>query len=437
DWVDQGLREKDEKGKEYWAYGGDYGDKPNDGNFCCNGLVLPDRKPNPSLMEVKKVYQYIKTYPVDAAKGIVRVRNKYEFITTDFVQGTWELTANGKVIQTGTLPKLSIKPWQDQTVELGLTQPAIETSTEYHLNVSFALAADTPWAKKGHVVAWDQFEVPFESPAGKVADITDMGTIRHLQDGEKIIVRGDNFMIEINKLGQLESYLYKGNKLITGSMRNNYWRVPIDNDNGNKMPNRQGVWKNALQSIKSITHFTDVFGNQALRIGYDMTLNAGKVVQRNVYTIFGSGDIVVESIYMPGEKLPNLPRFGMQLTLPGEFKNLKWYGRGPHESYWDRQTGAAYGIYQSTVENTIHPYVRPQEVGNMTNVRWVTVTNRRGIGLMAIGQPGLYVSAWPFTMNDLESAEHINELVRRDITTLNLDYKQMGLGGDNSWGARP
>ncbi len=135
--------------------------------------------------------------------------------------------------------------------------------------------------------------------------------------------------------------------------------------------------------------------------------------------------------------LPNLPRFGMQMGIPGEFNTITWYGRGPHESYWDRKTGAAVGIYSGSVEEQIHPYIRPQEVGNKTDVRWVTLTNEEGVGLRITGLPLLSISAWPFSMSDLEGAEHTFELNRRSFVTLNIDFKQMGVGGDNSWGARP
>ncbi|OVE78622.1 hypothetical protein BVY01_04905, partial [bacterium I07] len=165
-------------------------------------------------------------------------------------------------------------------------------------------------------------------------------------------------------------------------------------------------------------------------------LPAGKSELNIVYTIYGSGDIVVDTRFTPGMKLPDLPRFGMQMQIPGRFNKMTWFGRGPHESYWDRKTGAAIGIWEGSVEDQIHPYIFPQETGNKTDVRWVTWTDSQKAGLLVVGMPGLSISAWPFTMQDLERAEHTFDLNHRRQITVNIDHKQMGLGGDNSWGAR-
>ena len=437
DWVDQGLSEKDADGNDYWAYGGDYGDKPNDGNFCCNGVVLPDRTPNPSLHEVKKVYQYIKAFPVDAVNGKIRIRNKYDFITLDFVQPSWELTANGKVIQKGKLKKLSLAPTEETVVTVPLKTPKIEIGVEYHLNISFALAKDSPWAKKGHIVAWDQIEVPFATQEAPKTDVASMSSVEFKQDSNGLTVTGKDFALNINGDGLIDSLKYKSEDLLTSPLTPNFWRVPIDNDNGNKMPNRQGIWKTAGQTRQMTKATVEQISDQVIRVAIDSTLKAGDSTQRIVYTIFGNGEIVIENTFVPNGSLPNLPRFGMQMAMPGEFKNVKWFGRGPHETYWDRKTSGAVGVYEKTTEQFVHPYVRPQEMGNKTDVRWMTVTNDSGVGIMAKGIGHLSISAWPFTMADLEAARHINELPRRDITTVNIDYKQMGLGGDNSWGARP
>lgn len=178
---------------------------------------------------------------------------------------------------------------------------------------------------------------------------------------------------------------------------------------------------------------------QVVRIVADATLPAGESGYRAVYTVYGSGDVVVESSINPREDLPELPRFGMQMGLRGEFNTMTWYGRGPYETYWDRKSGAAVGVYSGPVEDQIYDYFRPQENGNKTDVRWAAWTNGDGVGLMAVGMPLLNVSAWPYTMDDLEKAKHINELPRRDTVTVNLDYKQMGVGGDDGWtpNARP
>ena len=234
-------------------------------------------------------------------------------------------------------------------------------------------------------------------------------------------------------------FKFTNTEMLASPLVPNFWRVPIDNDRGNGMANRQGVWKDAGKNRKLTSINVSEVSSQVVSISVDYTLPAGKgSTFSTVYTIFSTGDVTVENNVAPGSvALPNLPRFGMQMAMPKQFNKLGWFGRGPHESYWDRKTGAAVGVYKGSVKNNVHNYPRPQENGNKTDVRWATITNKNGKGLLAVGMPLLSVSAWPYSMADLEKAAHTNELPARDFVTVNLDYKQMGVAGDNSWGARP
>ncbi len=440
DWVDQGLRKYDDDGSMFWAYGGDFGDNPNDGNFCCNGLVQPDRKPNPSLHEVKKVYQRIHVTPVDTAAGVVSIANEYDFVGLDFVDVTWELTCDGAVIQKGELPRLTAAAGDIQHVKIPFTAPTPDRAAEYWLKVSFALAEDHRWGPKGHVVAWDQFKVPVETPEPTVADLRLMPDVTLRQESEAYTVSGLNFKVTVaNRSGALESFVFKGFEMMAAPLTPNFWRPPIDNDNGNGMPRRLGVWRQAgpNRTVESVR--AEQTTPKTVRITVESVLPVGDGTRCvTTYDIYGTADVVVAMSLVPsGEKIPELPRCGMQMAIPGQFSKMTWFGRGPQETYWDRQTGAAVGLYSGPVEEQIHVYVRPQENGNKTDVRWMTLTNERGRGLLAVGMPLLSASAWPFSMEDLEKATHINKLPRRDFITLNLDYKQMGVGGDDSWGARP
>ncbi|MBN1806198.1 MAG: DUF4981 domain-containing protein [Sedimentisphaerales bacterium] len=439
DWADQGLRKKNDEGQEFWAYGGDYGDNPNDGNFCCNGLVQPNRNPNPSLFEVKKVYQRIHVIPVDVLAGKFHIHNEYDFLNLDFTDIKCELSADGQIIQRGTLPKLALAPDGKRELQLNFKKPELKPDTEYWIKISFALAENNSWAKRGHIVAWDQFKVPFEVPSAPAVDLKSMPSLALNQTTRNITVTGDGFeLIFALESGALESFLFDEKQLISSPMIPSFWRVPIDNDNGNKMPERLGIWRNAgpdrtVNSVKA-----EQIEPQVVRITTEANIPVGiNSIYKCVYTVYGSGDIIIDSDFTPGGRmLPDLPRFGLQMQLPAQFNKVTWLGCGPHENYWDRKTGAAVGLYQRNINEFIHRYVRPQENGNRSDVRWIALTDPNSMGLVAIGMPTIDVSAWPFTMKALEEAKHIHEPPVGDTITLNLDYKQMGVGGDDSWGAR-
>jgi beta-galactosidase len=303
------------------------------------------------------------------------------------------------------------------------------------------LADDTRWARRGHVVAWEQFELGFEAVVGPKVDVAAMGTLELDESAGVVTVRGQDFTVTISEeSGAIESFKAGGKELIAGPLVPNFWRAPTDNDKagGNNMPRRLKAWKRAGPGRKVHEVRVEQREPQVVRVAIEGTLPAGESKYMNTYTIYGSGDVIVESKLHAGD-VPNLPRIGMQMAMPAEFDTMRWYGRGPHETYWDRKTGAAVGLYSGKVDELVHPYIRPQENGNRTDVRWVALTNRDGAGLLAVGLPLLYVSAWPYTMEDLEKAEHTYDLPKRDTITVNLDYRQRGVGGDDSWSenARP
>jgi beta-galactosidase len=441
DFVDQGIR-KFENGKQFWAYGGDYGDVPNDGTSCCDGLVQPDRKLKPQINEMKKVYQYIKVEPVDVAHGGVRIRNKYAFITLDFVDINWELTANGKVIQQGTLPKLSIGPGQTQDVNVPITEPTIKPAgTEYYLKVNFALSQDTLWAKAGHVVAWDQLQVPWAVEPIPPEDPNGMNSLTRSETSSQHIVTGTNFQVAIGKTsGLLESFVYQGTQLIASNLVPNFWRAPTDNDLGNGMPSEHGAWKTAGQTrtVDSITVSQPLSAKVVISVDFTLPSAVNNSDYDIVYTIYGNGDVHIQASINPTltpNPLDKLPRFGTQLAMPGQFNRIQWYGRGPWETYWDRKTSGDVGLYSMDVKKFIFDYLRPQENANRTDVRWMKVTDPNGFGLQFKGDGLLMTSAWPYLMSDLENVRHPSDMTPRNIITVNVDYKQMGVGGDNSWGA--
>ncbi|HUU29895.1 MAG TPA: glycoside hydrolase family 2 TIM barrel-domain containing protein [archaeon] len=438
DWVDQGLRKKNEEGQEFWAYGGDFGDYPNDGNFLINGLVFPDRVPHPSLYEVKKVYQYIKVKPVDLTKGAVEIFNNYDFSSLDFVEATWELKADDLVLQSGVLPKLNLGPHQSRKIRIPFQKPEIKPGTEYWLNLSFARSQASPLVPEGHEVAWEQFALPFAAIESTPVDMKDLPALQLAESPGQAEVKGQDFSVVIDKENaMLISYRYRGQELIKRGPVPNFWRAPIDNDRGNGMPDRLGVWRKAgeIRQVRKVA--VKKVSPKLVRVEAAVYLPAVQADYELSYSIFATGDLVVSNSFNPGREQPDMPRYGMRMTIPGEFSSFTWYGRGPHETYQDRKSGARVGIYSGTVDEQLVPYVRPQENGNKTDVRWVALTNDQGVGLLAVGMPLLSVSAQHYTMQDFEKAGHPFELSRRDDITLNLDYKQMGVGGDDSWGALP
>ncbi len=445
DWVDQGVRKKGSNGKDFWAYGGDFGDKPNDDNFNTNGLVLPDRTPHPGLTEVKKSYASIQVEPVDLAHGKVRVRNKYNFIDLGFVRATWNLEENGHSIQTGELAVGALAPGESKDVDLDWKQPAPVPGAEYFVTVSFQLAQDTPWAAKGDVLAWDQFQVPFPVAPAPSRAVDHLPAVRLSEVPGELVASNDSFSIAIDKdSGSISSYNVGGRELLSAPLEPNFWRAPTDNDRGNHMPERQGVWQLASLHRSCAEAKGEQAAPNVVKISASCRLAAGNATQSYVYTIYGDGSVEVDSAFHPGDgRLPDLPRVGMQVRVSGSLRNVEWYGRGPQENYWDRNLGAAIGTYKDKVDNLWFAYVEPQETGNRTDVRWVSLTDDQGFGLKAIGMPLLSFSAWPFRMSELEHEKtpvnlghkHSAEIVRSADITVNLDYRQMGVGGDDSWGA--
>ncbi|MBN2474681.1 MAG: DUF4981 domain-containing protein [Pirellulales bacterium] len=424
----------------FFAYGGDFGPPgtPSDGNFCMNGLVAADRTPHPSLYQVKKVYQYIQVKPVDLGAGKVEIANRHEFVDLGHVACLWRLTADEQTLGEGTLPVEGIGPGEKRVVTIPLEAPETEPGVEYWLDLSFRLKEKAAWADKGHEVAFEQFKMPW-AKAADVLDAAGLPTIE-IEDGPNQVTLGSTQFLATfdRKSGLLTSLQAQGVQLVAEPLRPHFWRAPIDNDRGNGMPNRCDAWRRAGEGWTLDAFTVERVSPAIVRLVTKGRLPDVEAEYDVVYHIFGSGDVVIDASYRAGErKLPEIPRFGMQMAMPGGFENLSWYGRGPEENHWDRQDGYRVGLYRGTVAEQFVDYSEPQENGNKTDVRWLTLTNDQGVGLMATGMPTLSVSALHYRTSDLEGVAHTYEMTRRKEITLNLDYQQMGVGGDNSWGAWP
>jgi beta-galactosidase/beta-glucuronidase len=446
DWVDQGLAKVDEKGVRYWAYGGDFGDTINDMDFCINGLIWPDRTPHPPMAEFKKLIQPLSVQPVDLLAGRVAVTNKHDFVTLDYLVGEWELVMDGAVVQHGPLPVLSTRPGFTETLSLPYSQPRMEPGAECFLNLRFRLAKDTVWAKAGHEVAWEQFKLPIAAPEARILQTATTAPLKLVEGPAEVAVRGDGFEVAFDRVsGQVQRYTWKNQALMQAGPKLNIWRAPTDNDGFKWMENEDhkllAQWLHA--GLDRLTYHLEALEcaqpkPQAAQIKAVYRVQAEGVEagfqQTVTYTIYGDGQMLVDlAVHCFGE-LPPLPRMGVALEVPAGFEQFTWFGRGPQESYIDRKAGVPVGLYQGSVDEQYVPYIMPQENGNKTDVRWAALQNGK-VGLLAIGEPLLEVSVSHFSVENLTSAYHTNELVRLDSVSFNLDFQQCGVGG-NSCGPR-
>jgi beta-galactosidase len=442
DWVDQGIWKTTPDGRRYFGYGGDFGDSPTDGNFCCNGLVLPDRTITPKTIEVKKCYQNVGFKPVDLAAGRVEIVNKFFFTDLDGFECAWSLEEDGRRIQSGTLGRLGLAPRQARTVDVPFKKPAARPGAEYFLNFSVSLAEATAWAPKGHEIAAEQFKLPFAAAAAPpVAAI--LPPLRKSESGATIVISGRDFEIKFDsRLGKLVSYRFRGTELLRRGPEPNFWRAPTDNDFGNGLPARCAVWQRASVNRTLVSFDVEAKGEGTIRLTARFDLPDVRSKHTTTYTVFGSGEVIVENrIEIGTADLPELPRFGMRLRVPAGFESVEWFGRGPHENYWDRAASAFVGRYRSTARDLFVPYVSPQENGYRTDVRWVAIRDPKGRGLAFHGLDLIGFSALRYAIEDMTQKSrgtmHPVDLVERDFVEVNVDYRQTGVGGQNSWGARP
>ncbi len=374
----------------------------------------------------------------------IEIVNRYDFTNLDAFELRWSMLADGETIAEGRIDTLSLAPRDSAHVSLPLPRINPLAGVEYLLNVEYFTKEATPIVPAGHRVAWEQFELPFQGPVD-VSDVSSFPTLTLETTGDSYRIEGELFSLSFDRSsGLIRSFTNRGTELLLSGPEPNFWRAPTDNDFGNDMQRRHRVWREAGKERFIARVAAEEVSDRIVRVDVEAKLPAGFTKIYTTYTVYGSGDIVVTNRFVPtpaDSTLPELPRLGMTMTLPAEFDRIAWYGRGPHESYWDRKTGAAVGLYNGSVMEQYFPYIRPQENGNKTDVRWVTLTNDEGVGLVAIGMPLLSVSAHHFTIDDFdEGLEKRNrqpyDLEPADFVALNLDWKQMGVGGDTSWGAR-
>ncbi len=433
DWVDQTIETEDEAGRPYRAYGGDFGPAgfPTDGNFLANGLISSDRRLHPHAHEVAKVYQPVRVEM--PAPGRLAIGNRRSFTDLSDLAGSWEVREGGELAAEGALSGLSVPPGETREVDLAL--PDFDSGGERLLTVRFRDA--------DREVAREQFALPGHAPAAVPPSGSRPG-VEETDDG--VTVAGDGFAAEFDpRTGLLRRYSFQGTTLIDRGPTPNFWRAPTDNDYGYAQPVRSGVWRLAGRSpSRQLESFEVERGATSVRVESRFRLRSVGAALRVAYEVFPDGTLSVESaLSEANEDLPEIPRFGMLLSLPGALDEVAWYGRGPFENYWDRRTAALVSRYRLPVREMAHDYVRPQETGNRTDARWVALApTGGGPGLLMVGLPTVDFSALPYRIADLDGGEtkgrdHATDLVPRDEVTLLVDLRQQGVGGDDSWGATP
>ncbi len=460
DWVDQGLKKEipGKPGEYFYAYGGDYGDRPTNWTFCLNGLTTPDRSITPKMEEVKKVYQNIAVCPVDLLNGKVSVQNKYRFTNLCKFGLSWELSCDGTIIEAGELDHFVLDPGKSADVIIQFKKPVLKAGSEYFLKIIFKLKTDESWAPRGHIVAWEQLPVPFKVPAVEPVSPRSLDTPLLSEKGDWISISGKIFELRFNKkVGTITDLSYFGTSIlktnpeavyglhretdfiyqdtvtderVAGPVLNLY-RAPVDNDRKEFVKQ----WENAglgfimVPDVKSIT----VKQHQGfIEIGADIFSRSEKgytVRQHTVYRVYGNGFIDVNTLFDPAPLACPLPRLGFLMQMNEGFENISYYGAGPHENYRDRMRSAAIGRYGNTADQMFVPYLHPQDCGNRCAVRWFTVTDHNGTGMMIVADSLLNFSALHYTPSDFSRANHPYELKRRSETILTIDMQHCGLGG--------
>lgn len=444
DWCDQTIEHKDEKGNKIAAYGGDLGfvGVPNDSNFCANGLVAADRSLHPHIWEVKKVYQYIDFQPVMFTTDQVQIKNRYDFIDLSHVDIKWVVESDGKVILTGSFPISNLKAQADTIIALPIANIKPVPGKEYFLKLEAVTNMQQPLVDKGHIEAMSQWKLPLFIAQTSARQFNGKSDVSDTKDA--IAVSGNGFYIRFNKeTGAMDSLVYNGESMILQGLTPNFWRPLTDNDVPNKTLQRCGTWKKAgpERVLRNINVNTLPDGIVSVSTLYD--LKAQNSTLEISYQIRPDGVFKTDYSFNPGKKeLPEMPRFGAYFILPAQFDNMSWLGRGPHENYADRKNSAAIGKYNASVWSQFHAYVRPQETANKCDVRWVSLTDKSGNGLLVIGDQPLSVSAWNTTQEKLDhipfpiERKHGGSIQKEDFVWFNIDAEQMGVGGDNSWGAQ-
>lgn len=438
EWADHGLRRQTEDGQEWFAYGGDFGDHPNDLKFCIDGMVYPDRQPHTGLIEYKQVIAPVKVYDVDVLNGVIKVENRYDFLDMSNLTFSWELLKDGVAIKSGRVTDFVLSPHEtcEVTLPFAVSKTANE-KTQYHLNTYFDTKEAPIFMDATMNVYTNQIELPIELVAE--SNISPKLTPFKVSENDfEILVICDSVEITFDKIyGQLKQYKRFGKEMITEGLKENFFRAPTDNDEKGWIGRTDcpaGEWRKAgLEHLRRNVKSTSVDIAQD-KVTITVEANFAQIAEYLAfettvkYIITGDGMIDVQGKFVPLKDLSLIPRIGMTMTLSKDYDHFSWFGRGPQESYVDRKESAIVGIYRGSVADQFEPYIIPQENGNKTETRWAALVNENGDGLLVAAKSLMDVSVMHYTQKNLTDALHTYDLEEIDGTVVNIDYGQSGLG---------
>lgn len=438
DWIDQAIMTTDENGNEYLAYGGDFNENPHDGHFCGNGLLFGDRKPTPKLYEIKKLYQNVDFKDINAEKGVIEIKNKFLFTNLNEFELYWCQCSDKGIFREGSA-EIDVKPGEKYVLDLELNKI---TSTECYLNLELRVKENTPWCDAGHVVAEQQFVInEFENTYDELEGDLPL-IVADTYGSLRIFCDDVHIRFEKRERNQLYSIKVGGEELLSAPVRLNFWRALTDNDRGSRAGSRLGCWRDAgtTPGIYNNTKFS-IEGYKIIENEKKVVITCGATICTQpeskasiIYTITSKG-IEVDMQFYPDSSLPEIPEVSMLFELPADFENITYLGNGPHENYIDRNNGVKLGVYNTTVTDMYTDYLKPQECGNRTGVRYATLVGNKKT-FTVIAEPIMEFNASHYLPLELENAWHKKDLPQSDRTVVRVIARQQGVGGYDSWGAK-
>jgi beta-galactosidase len=425
DFKDQGLLKKDSLGNDFFAYGGDFGEKRHHGNFCLNGIVSSDGRPKAAMYECKRVYQPIES--IYLGGGRIEIENRHASVNSDAYDFFLNIRKEGHLETAQTMKPVRIEAGGKIEISIASYLPKNLTDGEYHAEIIWKLKEDKPWAARGHIVASNQFVLTdIKRPVLKVIKETPKLTIDDMYE-----VTGDQFKISFDKEnGALNSYFYKGQQQVFAPLLPNFTRPETDNDRKGWKPHK--LLKPWYTSELVLVDMQKEVDNAGVHVKSKYSLIDGAALVQINYTLNGAGVVKVDYSLIANDTLPNIPKVGMQMGIKNSYENATWFGRGPLENYVDRCYGFDAAVYNANIDQINEPYPMPQEQGNLTDVRWMYLSDKSQ-GLLVLADSLLSMSAWRYSQENIKEAKHIYELKSPGFLTLNIDLKQMGVGGNDSW----